>query len=71
MEKGGLLSTYCCSYHVDRELFRQNMVEAAVDAKKTMRLVADHRQRADHPVIVSLPETEYLKGITVELAAGR
>ena len=71
LEKGGLLSSYCCSHHVDRELFRQNMVEAAVDAKKTLRLVADHRQRSDHPVILSLPETEYLKGITVELAAGR
>ena len=71
LEKGGLLSSYCCSHHVDRELFRSNLVEAAVDAKKTLRLVADHRQRADHPVIISLPETEYLKGITVELAAGR
>ena len=48
-----------------------NLVDASVDAKKSLRLVAEHRQRADHPVLLAIPETEYLKGFTVELAAGR
>ncbi len=71
LEKGGILSTFCCSHHASRELFQANLVEAAVDAKKSLRLVATHGQRADHPVLLSLPETEYLKGMTAELMAGR
>ncbi|PAW67471.1 MAG: rRNA large subunit methyltransferase I [Verrucomicrobiia bacterium Tous-C4TDCM] len=71
LDKGGLLSTFCCSHHANRELFQANLVDAAVDAKKSLRLVMNHGQRADHPVLLALPETEYLKGITAELMAGR
>ena len=71
LEKGGILSTFCCSHHASRELFQQNLVDAAVDAKKSLRLVMNHGQRPDHPVLLALPETEYLKGITAELMAGR
>ncbi|WP_367873704.1 class I SAM-dependent rRNA methyltransferase [Luteolibacter sp. Populi] len=71
LDKGGILSTFCCSYHASREIFQENLVDAAVDAKKSLRLVATHGQRADHPVLLSIPETEYLKGITAELMAGR
>ena len=71
LDKGGLLSTFCCSHHASRELFQANLVDAAVDAKKSLRLVMNHGQRADHPVLLALPETEYLKGITAELMAGR
>jgi len=71
LDKGGLLSTFCCSHHAGRELFQANLVDAAVDAKKSLRLVMNHGQRADHPVLLALPETEYLKGITAELMAGR
>lgn len=71
LEKGGMLSTFCCSHHASRELFQANLVEASVDAKKSLRLIASHGQRADHPVVLSIPETEYLKGITAEVMAGR
>jgi len=71
LEKGGMLSTFCCSHHASRELFQANLIEASVDAKKTLRLIANHGQRPDHPVILSIPETEYLKGLTVETTAGR
>ena len=56
---------------IRRELFQANLVDAAVDAKKSLRLVMNHGQRGDHPVLLALPETEYLKGITAELMAGR
>jgi len=69
LENGGLLATYCCSHHATREIFRDNLLEAAVDAKKSLRLVAEHHQRADHPVLLAIPETEYLKGLTVEVVA--
>jgi 23S rRNA (cytosine1962-C5)-methyltransferase len=71
LEKGGILSTFCCSHHASRELFVGNLVDASVDAKKSLRLIANHGQRPDHPVVLSIPETEYLKGITVEVMAGR
>ena len=71
LDKGGILSTFCCSHHASRELFVGNLVDASVDAKKSLRLVANHGQRPDHPVVISIPETEYLKGVTVEVMAGR
>ncbi len=71
LEKGGILSSFCCSHHASREIFQANLVDAAVDAKKSLRLIANHGQRADHPVLLAIPETEYLKGITAELMAGR
>lgn len=71
LDKGGLLSTYCCSYHASRELFMENLVSASVDAKKTARFVMNHAQRADHPILISIPETGYLKGFTVEVIASR
>ncbi len=69
--KGGILSTFCCSHHASRELFLQNLAEAAVDAKKSIRLIREHHQRADHPIMITLPETGYLKGFTVEVVATR
>ncbi|MEI6676815.1 MAG: rRNA large subunit methyltransferase I, partial [Verrucomicrobiota bacterium] len=60
-----------CSHHASRELFLENLVDASVDAKKSLRLVAEHAQRADHPVLISIPETSYLKGFTVEVIAAR
>ena len=57
----GLLATFCCSHHVSRELFLEVINEAAVDAKKTLRQIAAFSQGADHPIITTLPETEYLK----------
>jgi 23S rRNA (cytosine1962-C5)-methyltransferase len=71
LENGGILSTYCCSHHASRELFLDNLVDASVDAKKSLRLVQDHGQRADHPILISIPETGYLKGFTVEVIASR
>jgi len=71
LDKGGILSTFCCSHHASRELFLQNLAEAAVDAKKSLRLIHEHSQRADHPVMITLPETGYLKGFTIEVVATR
>jgi 23S rRNA (cytosine1962-C5)-methyltransferase len=69
LDKGGVLSTFCCSHHASRELFLENLADASVDAKKSLRLVQEHSQRADHPVLITLPETGYLKGLTVEVIA--
>ncbi len=71
LDKRGLLSTFCCSHHASRELFLENLADASVDAKKSLRLIGEYRQRADHPILVTIPETGYLKGFTVEVVASR
>ncbi|MEI6560893.1 MAG: class I SAM-dependent rRNA methyltransferase [Verrucomicrobiota bacterium] len=68
---GGLLATFSCSHHVNDEVFREVIADAAVDAKKTLRQLVRFGQAADHPVILNLPETEYLRGYLFELAPGR
>ncbi len=67
----GMLATFCCSHHVSREHFLGVINEAAVDAKRTLRQIATFSQSADHPIISTLPETEYLKGFLFELTPGR
>ncbi len=68
---GGILSTFCCSHHASTALFKQSVGEAAVDGRSTLRLIESHGQAADHPVLLNLPETEYLKGFTFETVPGR
>jgi 23S rRNA (cytosine1962-C5)-methyltransferase len=71
LEDNGILSTFCCSHHASRELFLKNVVSASVDAKRTVRLIKNHSQRLDHPVLPAIPETEYLKGFTFQLTPSR
>lgn len=63
---GGILASYCCSHHATRELFLNNIIEASVDAKVSLRLLESHSQRLDHPIMPAIPETEYLKGFLLE-----
>lgn len=67
----GILATFCCSHHATRELFLRSLQDAAVDGKRTLRMLQSHMQRLDHPIIATLPETEYLKGFTCQLAPNR
>ncbi|MGB1874283.1 MAG: class I SAM-dependent rRNA methyltransferase [Akkermansiaceae bacterium] len=71
LDRDGILATYCCSHHATREMFLENIVAASVDAKRTLRLLASHGQRLDHPVIPAIPETEYLKGFVLQLMPSR
>lgn len=61
LEPGGYLITCSCSYHMGREAFRDMLIQAARLAKREVRLVATSSQAADHPVLLSFPESEYLK----------
>lgn len=71
LAKGGLLATFCCSHHVPEALFLEVIQDAMVDAKKTARLRAHYFQRSDHPVVLGLPESSYLKGFLLEMVPGR
>ncbi|HJM62853.1 MAG: rRNA large subunit methyltransferase I [Roseibacillus sp.] len=71
LDHDGYLATFSCSHHVSRELFLNNVRDAAVDARRTLRLVESYTQRADHPILPTIPETEYLKGFCLQLLPGR
>lgn len=70
LHPGGLLATYCCSHHVSESEFFDVICDASVDAKRTLRLIERHSQRRDHPIIATLPETQYLKGFVFEMVGG-
>jgi 23S rRNA (cytosine1962-C5)-methyltransferase len=59
---GGLLATFSCSYHVSWQLFREVLERAAADAGRPVRLVEWRGQAADHPEVLQIPESAYLKG---------
>ena len=58
---GGHLFTCSCSHHLDREIFLDTLRKAAVQAGRPARLVEMRGQAYDHPVLLSCPETAYLK----------
>jgi len=67
LREGGLLATFCCSHHVDADVFRGIALDAAFDAGKQLLLRRVFRQAPDHPILPAVPETEYLKGFLFEV----
>jgi 23S rRNA (cytosine1962-C5)-methyltransferase len=61
LKPGGCLITCSCSYHVHEEGFEAILADAAVDARATVTIVEKRRQARDHPVVLGVPETLYLK----------
>jgi 23S rRNA (cytosine1962-C5)-methyltransferase len=66
LDAGGLLATFSCSHHVSAGRFEEICREAAVDAGMSLRVVATLGQSRDHPVLLTVPETRYLKGLLLE-----
>jgi len=71
LAKGGLLVSFSCSHHVAGHEFEEAISEGLQDAKRNMRLIRRIGQPLDHPVVLGLPETEYLKGVVLEAMPGR
>jgi 23S rRNA (cytosine1962-C5)-methyltransferase len=61
LEPGGFLVTCSCSYHVHEADFEEILAAAAADAGATVTVVEKRRQGRDHPVVLGVPETYYLK----------
>ena len=61
LNSGGVLITCTCSYHVSEELFIEILAQAAIDAHRRVQIVEKRIQASDHPVLVGVPETYYLK----------
>ena len=64
---GGRLVTFSCSGLLEEALFQKVVAGAALDAGKDARVVARLTQASDHPVLLSFPESAYLKGLVVEV----
>jgi 23S rRNA (cytosine1962-C5)-methyltransferase len=71
LSKDGLLATFSCSHHVSEAAFTQTIADALVDARRSARQIRRFEQALDHPVLPTLPETEYLKGFLLEMMPGR
>jgi len=59
----GVLFTSSCSYHVSRDVFNAMLVDAARDSGRRMQFIAATGAAADHPELLNVPETGYLKGV--------
>lgn len=61
LQPGGILVTASCSHHIDRQQFSEMVHTSALRVGKTLRVLESRGASADHPVLVEMPETEYLK----------
>lgn len=61
LEPGGFLVTCSCSYHISEALLLQIIAEAASDARKSVVVCERRTQSQDHPILLTMPETHYLK----------
>jgi len=66
---GGILVTCSCSHHLSEAMFLQLLAEAALDAGRTLRVAERLTQARDHPILLTVPETHYLKCLIVEVVA--
>ena len=64
---GGILATYTCSHHMQDAELRGVIAAAAADAKRRVHIVEFCHQPADHPVLVTMPESEYLRGYLLQI----
>jgi 23S rRNA (cytosine1962-C5)-methyltransferase len=67
LEPGGHLLTFSCSYHVDRDRFHGMLQSAAADSGRPVRWIEWRGQALDHPEIVQIPESGYLKGAVLQV----
>jgi 23S rRNA (cytosine1962-C5)-methyltransferase len=59
---GGVLATYTCSHHMQDPELREVLATAASDARRRVTVLEHAHQPTDHPVLVTMPESEYLRG---------
>jgi 23S rRNA (cytosine1962-C5)-methyltransferase len=67
LDAGGFLITCSCSYHISEPLFLQILAEAATDARKPVAVVERRTQARDHPILLTVPETHYLKCLIIRM----
>lgn len=68
LNEGGILITCSCSYHFTEEIFLQVLEEAANNAHKRLHLIEKRMQASDHPILLGMPESYYLKCFILRVA---
>jgi 23S rRNA (cytosine1962-C5)-methyltransferase len=63
LRPGGILFTFSCSGGIDAMLFQKIVFSASIDAGREVQIVGTLTQGADHPILLSFPESAYLKGL--------
>jgi 23S rRNA (cytosine1962-C5)-methyltransferase len=71
LSRDGVLATFSCSHHVSENAFALTIADSLVDARRSARRLRRLEQAPDHPVVPTLPETEYFKGVLLEMMPGR
>jgi 23S rRNA (cytosine1962-C5)-methyltransferase len=71
LSKDGVLASFSCSHHVSDTAFLKTITDALVDARRSARRLRRFEQAPDHPVLPTIPETEYFKGFLLEMMPGR
>ena len=61
LEPGGVLVTCSCSHHIDQELFKEMLIDAAYSAGRQPKILEMRSQARDHPILLAARETQYLK----------
>ena len=61
LPRGGYLATCSCSHFMNNELFVKMLMSAAADAGVSLKMIEARRQSPDHPILLNVPETDYLK----------
>jgi len=67
LDQGGVLITCSCSHHISEAILHEVIAEAALDAGKTLRVLERRTQASDHPILLTVPETLYLKCLVLEV----
>jgi 23S rRNA (cytosine1962-C5)-methyltransferase len=71
LSRDGLLATFSCSHHVSDAAFSETITDALVDARRSARRVHRFEHAPDHPIVPTIPETEYFRGFLLEMMPGR
>ena len=67
IKPGGIIFTFSCSQVIGKELFRNTILSAGIAAKREINILHQLHQPADHPINLFHPESEYLKGLVIEV----
>ena len=64
---GGILVTCSCSHHVSEAMLLEVVAQASLDANRPLRVLERRTQSQDHPILLTVPETMYLKCLILEV----
>jgi 23S rRNA (cytosine1962-C5)-methyltransferase len=67
LSRDGILATFSCSHHIGDAILSETISAALVDARRSARRLRRFEQALDHPVVPTMPETEYFRGVLLEM----